>query len=312
MNFLVTFIAIRIVLLIITNTELGLPINTEQKIENTVNKGRIVDALRLLEVSIEQDALLAQNCHGLAHDIGHKAYELHGLRALNDSNDVCGSGYYHGIIEEHFTKTENILEDFINVCNENDARCVHGIGHGLMLALDNDLPKALTYCDTFETRAKQIQCSEGVFMENFVTDEEIHPTNYRSDDDWFYPCNTITKSLYHAPCTFYSARRVVYEYGFSAGIHHCTQVPEDNRVACYRGIGSGVAKSLITDLHTAIAACNEVNEVYKNDCFSGMMDYIVVHNASSSALKKQCSRFPLEQQDLCNQVASDNQEFYPD
>jgi hypothetical protein len=313
MDSLIVFIIVKIVYLVFAmHSPSAVQVTPRENIQNQIDNGSIVDALRLLEVSIEHDNLLAKNCHGLAHDIGHKAYELHGLQALNDSNDICGSGYYHGIIEEHFTTTQNILEDFTKVCDESDGRCVHGIGHGLMLALNNNLPEALTYCDRFTTNNKQIQCSEGVFMENFMTDQDIHPTTYRSDDDWFYPCNTITKKLYQAPCTFYSARRVVREYAFSAGLHHCIQVSQNNKVACYRGIGSGAAKALITNLPAAMAACNEVDKMYRNDCYSGMMGYIIVHNASSTALKEICNTFPLEQQELCNNVAFDNEEFYPD
>lgn len=75
--------------------------------------------------TLEADAKLSRNCHDMAHDLGHRAYELYGFsRAMtfgtgaeNTSvDDICAGGYMHGILEELFLHHPELEKTPEKVC----------------------------------------------------------------------------------------------------------------------------------------------------------------------------------------------------
>jgi hypothetical protein len=81
--------------------------------------------------TLEADTKLSRNCHDMAHDLGHRAYEYYGFsRAMtfgtgveNTSvDDICAGGYMHGILEELFLHHPELQQNPEKVCasvNEN-------------------------------------------------------------------------------------------------------------------------------------------------------------------------------------------------
>jgi hypothetical protein len=63
-------------------------------------------ALTTLREKASSNEAIARSCHDLVHEIGHEAYEKYGDfgQAMQYQNDMCNSGYLHGIIESHFAK----------------------------------------------------------------------------------------------------------------------------------------------------------------------------------------------------------------
>ena len=88
---------------------------------------------RLIQI-FASDEELAGLCHPLAHEVGHAAQEALGFTgALALQDDVCGSGYVHGVIEQELADHIHDFESrFPTLCPSDDARCFHGLGHGLM------------------------------------------------------------------------------------------------------------------------------------------------------------------------------------
>jgi hypothetical protein len=76
--------------------------------------------------TLESDARLSRDCHDMAHDLGHRAYELYGFsRAMTWSNgaientsvdDICAGGYMHGILEELFIHHPTLQKNPESVC----------------------------------------------------------------------------------------------------------------------------------------------------------------------------------------------------
>ena len=75
--------------------------------------------------ALEADTKLSRNCHDMAHDLGHRAYELYGFsRAMtfgtgieNTSvDDICAGGYMHGILEELFLHHPELEKTPEKVC----------------------------------------------------------------------------------------------------------------------------------------------------------------------------------------------------
>jgi hypothetical protein len=168
----------------------------------------------LLELAnrMKTNPVVFRYCHGIAHEIGHKGYSKYGnfTKALQYQNSICSDGYLHGVIEQHFsriTNTAKILSEMKTICAETGkeiGRCYHGVGHGVMYYTENDLPKAIAICNSYTTnkRAKG-NCLEGVFMENFLSDEVNHPSKYVDSRNPFTPCPSEPNSL-KPFCYFYA------------------------------------------------------------------------------------------------------------
>src|SRR5438034_80271 len=163
-------------------------------------------ALAQLQTLMNIDPKVLRSCHALVHEIGHaslKKYNNFG-KAISYQDDVCGSGYLHGVIEQDFSTATNFFAAMQTIC-EGDGlsasmgKCYHGIGHGFMYYTGNDIPKSLYYCDTYGSIEKRSYCSEGVFMENFNSQERFHPSKYLNPNDPFYPCAQQT-AFYKDAC----------------------------------------------------------------------------------------------------------------
>ena len=145
---------------------------------------------------METDEALLRSCHPLVHDIGHAAYEKYGdvAEAMKYQNEVCNSGYLHGIIERRFEESDDILADVNSMCDPYRRgsylgwQCYHGLGHGVMFYTSNDLPRSLEMCDALERDFDRSNCANGVFMENFSADQKLHVSDYLKESDPFYPC----------------------------------------------------------------------------------------------------------------------------
>lgn len=169
-------------------------------------------ALEQLKRDSEQDALLAEHCHDITHEIGHAAFDRYGdfTEAMKFKIDMCNSGYVHGVIEKYFTKDVDIYSSLPTLCNEYADgsylawECYHGIGHGLMYFTLNDLPQSLLYCDLLSNDFQRHSCANGVFMENAASGKEVHLSNYVKEDDYWFPCDDHAAD-YKNECLIYVA-----------------------------------------------------------------------------------------------------------
>lgn len=138
--------------------------------------------LTTLRERVNGDAAVLKSCHALAHVIGHEAYEkYHDFgKAMQYQDEICNSGYLHGIIESHFEKSKDVFATMQTVCNNYPAgkytswQCYHGVGHGVMYFTENDLKKSLALCDIYKDAVASESCTNGVFMENFNADQKVH------------------------------------------------------------------------------------------------------------------------------------------
>jgi len=100
----------------------------------------------------ETEPNFANDCHGLSHLIGEKAYAQYIAAEnfeLTPATSLCGYGFYHGFMETMLLATGNIKEarDFCRLVDEKlkgqasaaSAACYHGTGHG---AIDGSDPTA--------------------------------------------------------------------------------------------------------------------------------------------------------------------------
>lgn len=203
----------------------------------------------------EQDVTeVFTRCHTVNHYLGREAFKKAGsiAGAFGECTDSCTSGCYHGAVEGYFEENglsfaspsdEELKNQVLRACDVKDTvqpkflrDCYHGLGHAVMLATENDLPRTLRLCDSLETYGKAAvePCYAGAFMENFASSSTIgHTTTFIKKEDPFYPCN-ILEERYLKECyrrqAFYFLDITGRDWEKTVGL--CRKIHTDFRDLC--------------------------------------------------------------------------------
>lgn len=237
-------------------------------------------ALQTYSLAIQTDPSALEACHKLGHLIGKLAYAKYEdfSQAMQFQNDICGSGFNHGVIAAYINAVgPTIFSKYLQICKNNDYYCQHGVGHGLMFVTDNDLPRAVALCAKFGTLEERTACAEGVFMENFETDDESHQSLYLRPTDPYYPCSEYG-TIYEDTCAYYSGR---YHLKLAPGNTLGTRANQaltqcylvTNPYACSRGVGSAIARSLPSDFDSLGESCFYADQNLRSACLLGGLRY---------------------------------------
>ncbi len=271
-------------------------------------------ALAEIEVELDKSPVVFEYCHALVHEIGHAAYKRYGFEeALLFEADICGSGYLHGMVEAYLADQTDVLAALKTVCDPDDGVCMHGVGHGLMMYANNDIPAALAYCDEFEAHATQIHCSEGVFMENFGLDWNLHAHPYLQVEDPMYPCDE-QDAKYKNTCYFYAPRLYnrVYPNAYEQALDWCMTAETGYEQDCVRGQGSTMMKYGMDDIAGLEAICGGASGEYAALCIRGMTSYYIVNYASAEKGKELCAILKEDNQAACMEEVEAKSAFYVD
>lgn len=266
---------------------------------------------KILSLS-ENEPLFQNDCHGLSHLIGERAYKLYVAKdnfEITPATALCGYGFYHGFMETMLLTTGNIEEarEFCEFADKklagqaSDAStaCYHGTGHG---AIDGSDPTAwgdidammapgFKLCDMLAQNTLQLYlCDTGVFnaIEILSMDPKYGITFLQKDP--FSMCNKqpverregcysnmlpiilnmtnndiaksadyINKNMIDKEVIAIDGHTVnelttlglMFEYirlygqepdYAEKGIAFCRAQPEDDRIACIKGLSGGHIK----------------------------------------------------------------------
>ena len=232
----------------------------QQRYESLVRVSGVEAAFSELKDAFTKDEFVNSNCHHLTHSIGRAAAKLYGdiTSAYGQGDNFCASGYYHGVIEGTMATlgADEVLDQADDVCadlrdeqnHSFDLRnCLHGLGHGSMYVLGNEVFDALRTCDTLADEWEKDQCSGGVFMENLnIDDNPGHFSKYLKADRPFYPCDEV-KTEYKTQCyvrhtehalKVISQPDATQQDNFAKVFGLCAKEVEDGyKPACYSGLG---------------------------------------------------------------------------
>lgn len=273
-------------------------------------------ALDALETRLVTDKQLLLSCHSLVHEIGHAAYDKYDDfdRALSYTNETCNNGYLHGVIEEHFSQVPDVLENLDSLCSGYDlGRCLHGVGHGLMFFTNNDLPRSIALCHEYEQTHEQNFCAQGVFMENFNTDQKLHPSVYLKSEDPFYPCAEQDRQhkpncYFYAPTYFLSLHDLDYQSAFA----WCETAEAGMEATCVRGVGSLAMKYNLHDVKTVEAICESAPANRVPLCIDGMVGLYLNHYDSLETAGLLCEVLNRENKDTCAYSIQVRQDLFHD
>jgi plastocyanin len=264
-------------------------------------------ALERLGDEMETDEALLRSCHPLVHDIGHAAYEKYGdvAEAMKYQNEVCNSGYLHGIIERRFEESDDILADVNSMCDPYRRgsylgwQCYHGLGHGVMFYTSNDLPRSLEMCDALERDFDRSNCANGVFMENFSADQKLHVSDYLKESDPFYPC--AEQERYEVECYLYAPTYFLSlnEGDYAAALEWCKGAEAGFEASCAYGVGSQVMKENLNDPKLVESVCTEGDLEQTAPCIEGMAGLYINHHGSLEPAKDLCTRLEAQNRRAC-------------
>ncbi len=257
--------------------------------------------------------------HGLTHVIGISAWQPGDdvAEVFRTCNGLYQSGCYHGVIQAYLTaegevdslRTAQLCETIAPSGTDLWLRfqCVHGLGHGLEMAWNWDLPRALSGCDWLPSDWDRESCYGGAFMENAVASSpDGHHTSVRALEadaapadehaahqhgppaDAPFMMRDSTDALY--PCSIVDAK-----YGYSCYVGHggillaasgsdfaraadnCDRAPEQFRGACYLSLGTNASGWTLQDTRKTVDHCSHGSEQYRPWCFVGAVkNYIDV------------------------------------
>jgi hypothetical protein len=282
------------------------------------DSGRVSLALGALSSLAEQDHKVKADGHVYTHVIGIKAWKpgRNVGSVFTSCNGLFQSGCYHGVIQAFLTSDGSVdSTEVAGLCDQIEGstanlwlrfQCVHGIGHGLEMIWNWDLPRALLGCDWLRTGWDRQSCYGGAFMENAVasmptghhasarvlagredssaangSDHGEHaghtaldPTavtfKMRDSADPLYPCSVV-QSRYWTACYMLQGGMILQrsDYDFERGAAECDKAPAYVRQFCYLSMGTMASGITVQDARKSIRLCSAGDPGYRPWCFVG-------------------------------------------
>lgn len=275
-------------------------------------------ALAELASLMESNYRIADYCHPLIHEIGHRGYAKYGdfAAAMKFQDRTCISGYGHGVIEAHFSKSQDIFAAIKTACtiyakgSFEEWTCLHGIGHGVMYYAENDLMQAIDLCETLETEFEQVNCMDGAYMENFNSDSVQHVSNFVRPEDPSYPCPS-QKEKFKGACYLYAGKyHLSLHHDYVAALNWCQSVEAAFVASCTAGIGGEAMKENITDPKLVENICLSGNEAQVAPCIDGMIGLFLSHEGGADRATEVCGNMAEANQEICAQAVTKRDYLY--
>lgn len=268
-------------------------------------------SIRTLFDTIRNDPKIVNNCHDMAHDLGHRSYELYWFSTaltfhdienapINDIDDICAGGYMHGVLEEYFLYNPDTIQNPSSVCDsipdENKGSCFHGVWHGIMFSMERDLQKSVEICRNIEWFEPEHRCYEGVYMELFWW-QTFHAGWFLGwdTDDPLQICSTAPFDE-QAACYLYSHLWYLrtHKHDYAWAIDLCLDTKDIDQYGesfCIKWVGITTMKSLenawlqYTELYT-----KRLNTRQKWYYYDGMHGYAFLSWKNREELEEVCNK----------------------
>lgn len=220
--------------------------------------------------SLLKQAMLPSNTdlHLLGHIIGDELYKQRGIEGIyectQDFRNACSHSIVVGLYME---KAEAALPEISEICRKAPGgsgaytMCFHGLGHGVLAAVNYDMPQAVALCQKTGTPEFQYreaaECIGGAVMEIISGGSHNQKAwaeqskKYLDTADMLTPCSAeyipdSAKSICYLYLTPLLFQRAGADLGnpdskyFPQAFSYCNNLPVNdfaNRDACYGGFG---------------------------------------------------------------------------
>lgn len=283
--------------------------------------------------------------HALTHLVGIRGYE--GVETAPEAFAACTtlyqSGCYHGVVQAYFAELQRdheahqLTEQLVAaLCTPlrtaPDQRwslfqCLHGVGHGVMLANEGHLPRALEACDLIEDGWEREACYGGAFMENLVTviaphhdhlqghgrpgqehhEHDHHGPEYHHQpgpvaddfepidpDDLHYPCSVLDERYQMACYEMQTAAMLhLLDYDIAATAAACRDAPSDTlRYVCHRSLGRDINALTNRDDGRSAELCALADPADRPACHTGVVKNVIDITADLESGVPYCQILP--------------------
>lgn len=254
-----------------------------------------------VRAAYEAYPIVKSDCHQIAHIIGRTAAKKYGdvVRAYNEGDNFCWSGYYHGVMEGIAKELgpDGLVTNIATICEGAKAtqiysfyhyNCVHGLGHGVMAVENNHLFDSLKDCDGLNDSWERDSCYGGVFMENVMSSQNPeHRTDYIKADDPLYPCTDVD-IIYKQQCYLMQTSHAlrVEEGDFSRVFNLCSTVEQPFNTTCYQSLGRDASGNSVSDITRTRESCLLGHDALaQENCFTGAVkDFISYFHSDQQGL----------------------------
>lgn len=245
------------------------------------------------------DPAFARECHPLLHHLGRTAFkQLGGFQpALEGADEICNSGYIHGVIEGNFASAENVDQALATSCSQTSEKsfkqwqCFHGVGHGIMYSVQKDHAKSIEICERLVMPFAVNACVNGVYMERFIVASHMGRAETPSALTDIALCKS-QKQAYKADCYTYAPtaylERNINRY--DAAVDWCNKAEPDFVATCVSGVGAQAMKDNIAAPLFAADLCRRVPSEYSNACVFGSVGIFINHHGASDKAVRLCSK----------------------
>lgn len=269
----------------------------------------MLEALAVLDPAVNRES------HPLAHDLGRHALVVYGAigRTLAACSLKAFQGCIHGALQAHFESLPELdARAMEGICPAEATFfqyvCLHGLGHGLVLATRYDINRSLGLCDAFPGSYAQESCYGGVFMQNFVGYTGHLAGQHRGhhgeggqllfmlrQDDLAYPCSALG-ARYQQGCWLFQTSVALHFNGgdFANATEVCaTRPPAEHRATCFRSLGRDAGSYTGRSAAGASAQCARAPEAaWRAACVKGFIAEAVLNFHSPSAGLPLCRAVP--------------------
>lgn len=286
----------------------------EASLAGAAATGQVKVAMGALSLIALKDPDIRRTGHVYAHAIGIAAGKSRGdvARTFTQCSESFQSGCYHGVIQAWFAGVDSLGANDANaLCapfrsDEKDRwlrfQCVHGMGHGLTMLYQHDLPKGLAGCDLLADWWDRHSCYSGAFMENIVnvtmphhpataiaqesTDHNEHKehaapiakhhggTQFKAVDpsDQLYPCSIMPERYLSACYEMQTSVMLHNNKGDIAGAaKSCEAAPAAMRTVCFASLGRDISSYSQQNHAEAIRLCSLAAGRYQPWCYVGVV-----------------------------------------
>lgn len=245
---------------------------------------------------LSQNPSFAKDCHPLMHRFAHETYDKYQSYevALSQADELCNSGYIHGLIETRFSEVENVAEVMQSSCGQFQEvfaqwQCFHGIGHGVMYVTSKDVAKSVVYCESITNTLHANACINGVFMERFIVVNHAgkHTESTEVSADL---CQSQPKK-FKADCYFYApTAQLERDPGdYKNAVRSCEDVERSYVQTCIAGVGSQSMKDNILDPAFSAELCDSLQLRHRKSCVRGAVSLLANHAASTKRVAGICT-----------------------
>jgi mono/diheme cytochrome c family protein len=268
-------------------------------------------ALALFQQRMDSNSEIEAGCHRIAHTIGGASLEyFHGsvAKAFVAGSPICWSGYYHGILERAFSGVPptRLAQTARKLCSDPEVRrtlfiayqCVHGLGHGLMIYTNYDLPEALRVCDELATSWDQTSCTGGVFMENQSSSYGI-TSRWLKANDLIYPCDIVATrdKLY---CYLMVTSRILPAVGddFRRAAAVCRRSERGWVATCFQSLGRDASGQTRANAQGILVRCATAGNM-EGECIYGAARDVASQDAGATRAARLCDASPAPYRARC-------------